>query len=328
MKRKSIVGVLVLAGMFLAFSAWPGMSMAKGPVSLRAVSFLAKNNAMTDPLFIFQQRVEEASKGELAVKYLGGPEAVPSFEQIEAVKNGLVDMALLPAAYYVPQIPLVDAIKLSRITPWEERQTGAYDFLNKLHKEKVNAYYLGRYTNGVQFHLYINKKIDKPDFSGLKIRVTPIYKPFVEALGGVPVTTAPGEVYTALERGVVDGYGWPSFKISDFGWHEVTKYVIDPGFYQVDVGIVVNLDVWNRLQKDHQDLLISVAKQAEHESSNHFVKLKSEEREFIFSKGVQLIRFSGEDGKKYVEAAYKAGWEQIFSKCPKLGAEYKKMVEK
>lgn len=328
MKRKSIVGALVLTGMFVVLATWPGTSIAKGPVTFTAVSFVPKNNVMADPLFIFQERVEEASKGRLAIKYRGGPEAIPCFEQIEAVKNGLVDMALLPTAYYVPQIPLVDAVKLSRITPWEERQTGAYDLLNRLHHEKVNAYYLGRFTNGVEFHLYINKRIDKPDFSGLKIRVTPIYKPFVEALGGVVMTTAPGEVYTALERGVVDGYGWPSFRISDFGWHEVTKYVIDPGFYQVDVGIVINLDIWNRLQKDHQDLLISVAKQVEHESSDHFATIKSEERELIFSKGVQVIRFSGENREKYLEAAYKAGWEQVCSKCPQTGPEYRKMVEK
>ncbi len=43
--------------------------------------------------------------------------------------------------------------------------------------------------------------------------------------------TAPGEVYTALERGVVDGYGWPITGIFDLGWHEKTKYRVDPGFY-------------------------------------------------------------------------------------------------
>ena len=74
------------------------------------------------------------------------------------------------------------------------------------------------------FHIYLNKKIDKLDFTGLKIRVTPVYKDIVEALGGTTVTTAPGEVYTALERGVVDGYGWPITGIFDLGWEKVTKF--------------------------------------------------------------------------------------------------------
>ena len=327
MKKKPVMGVLLLTAIFLTFSGAVCSTMAEEPVTLRAVSFLAKNNVQTDSLFIFQKTLEEKADGKIKIEYLGGPEAVPSFEQIEAVKSGLVDMSLLPTAYYVPQIPVVDAVKLSRITPWEERKTGAYDFINKMHQEKVNAYYLGRFTNNVQFHLYLKKKIDKPDFTGMKIRVTPIYKPFVEALGGVAVTTAAGEVYTALERGVVDGYGWPSVKISDFGWHEVTDYVIDPGFYQVDVGIIVNLDVWNRLSQENKELLISAAKEAEHKTSEHFAKLKQEERELIFSKGVEVIEFTGEDRKTYLDAAYKAGWEQVLSKSPELGAKYKKMVE-
>ena len=97
------------------------------------------------------------------------------------------------------------------------------------------------------FHIYLNKKIDKLDFTGLKIRVTPVYKDIVEAMGGTTVTTAPGEVYTALERGVVDGYGWPITGIFDLGWEKVTKYRMEPAFYSVEVGVLVNLDVWKGL---------------------------------------------------------------------------------
>jgi len=92
----------------------------------------------------------------------------------------------------------------------------------------------------VPFHIYLNKKIDKLDFTGLKIRVTPVYKDIVEAMGGTTVTTAPGEVYTALERGVVDGYGWPVTGIFDLGWEKVTKFRMEPAFYSVEVGVLVN----------------------------------------------------------------------------------------
>ena len=81
------------------------------------------------------------------------------------------------------------------------------------------------------FHLYLTKPITKPDLTGFKIRITPVYRDFFTALGATVVQTAPGEVYTALERGVVDGYGWPIGGIFDFGWHEKTKYRVDPGFY-------------------------------------------------------------------------------------------------
>lgn len=327
MTKKLALGFVSLA-VVLSMTFAPGYLLAKDKVTLKAVTFQGKHVTFVDAYFMFQKRVEEVADGRLAINYIGGPEAIPPFEQIEAVKSGLVDLAFLPAAYYVPQLALADAVKLSRISPWEERQAGAYDLLNSLHQQKVNAVYLGRFSDGIQFHIYLNKKIDKPDFSGLKIRVTPVYKPFVEALGGVAVTTTPGEVYTALERGVVDGYGWPSIKISDFGWHEVTKFVIDPGFYQVDVCILVNLDSWNRLPKDLQQLLADVAQKLEHEASEHFAKIIQEERELIASKGVQVIRFSPDDEKQYLETAYKAGWDRVFSKNPADAAKLQKMIGK
>ena len=82
----------------------------------------------------------------------------------------------------------------------------------------MNAIFLARLVDNNPFHLYLNKQINKPDLTGLKIRITPVYRDFFQALGATVVQTAPGEVYTALERGVVDGYGWPITGIFDLGW--------------------------------------------------------------------------------------------------------------
>ncbi len=316
--------VMVIAALGLSL-ALPGGVLAEA-TKIKAVTFLPQNNCFCDAFWMFKDKLEEASGGKIEIVYAGGPEAIPSFEQIEAVTAGMVDMALLPAAFYVPQLPVVDAVKLSKLTPWEEREKGVYDFLNRLHQEKLNAYYVGRFTPGLPFHLYTNKKIDKPDLSGMKIRVTPVYKPFVEALGGVAVTTSPGEVYTALERGVVDGYGWPATKISDFGWHEVTDYVIDPGFYQVDVGIVMNLKFWNKLPEDLKEVINKVAKEVEHDAAEHYARLIEEEREFITSKGVEVIEFTGEDHGLYLKTAYQAGWKEVLKRSPENGAEMRELL--
>src|SRR5690606_3987603 len=115
------------------------------------------------------------------------------------------------------------------------------DYLNKLHAEKANAVYVARFYNYEQAHIFLNKKIDKPDFSGLKIRVTPMYRAMVEKLGATGITTAPPELYTLLERNTVDGYGWATRGIFDYSWEKVTKYRVDPGFYRPDIGVVANL---------------------------------------------------------------------------------------
>ena len=57
----------------------------------------------------------------------------------------------------------------------------------------------------------------------------------------------PGEVYTALERDVVDGYGWPIGGIFDLNWQEKTKFRVDPGFYDAEVALIMNLDAYKKL---------------------------------------------------------------------------------
>src|SRR5256886_13654629 len=111
----------------------------------------------------------------------------------------------------------------------------------------MTTIFLARHVDGNPFPLYLNKPISSSDLTGLKIRITPVYRDFFQALGATVVQTAPGEVYTALERGVVDGYGWPITGIFDLGWHEQTKYRVDPRVYTAEVAVVINKGSWDKL---------------------------------------------------------------------------------
>ena len=183
----------------------------------------------------FIEKVNADGKGVIKINYIGGPRAMPPFEVGNAVRTRVVDIANVTGAFYTNLMPEADGFKLIGKPMSEQRKNGTWEYINQLHNQKLNSYYLARQFHNVPFHIYLNKKIDKIDFTGLKIRVTPVYRDVVEALGGTPITTAPGEVYTALERGVVDGYGWPVTGIFDLGWDKVTKFRMEPPFYSVEV---------------------------------------------------------------------------------------------
>ena len=123
----------------------------------------------------------------------------------------------------------------------------------------MNAILLARHIDNNPFHLYLTKPISGPDLTGLKLRITPVYRDFFQALGATVVQTAPGEVYTALERGVVDGYGWPITGIFDLGWHEKTKYRVDPGFYSAEVSILINKNAWAKLNEQQKRVISDAA---------------------------------------------------------------------
>src|SRR5262249_8950611 len=137
----------------------------------------------------------------------------------------------------------------------------------KLYDEKMSAILLARHIDNNPFHLYLTKSITGPDLTGLKLRITPVYRDFFQALGATVVQTAPGEVYTSLERGVVDGYGWPITGIFDLGWHEKTKYRVDPGFYSAEVSILVNKGTWARLTDQQKRVIADAAAWIEAQAS-------------------------------------------------------------
>lgn len=83
----------------------------------------------------------------------------------------------------------------------------------------MGTHLLASYGDGIRFHIFTSKPVAKvEDLKAMKLRTTPNYTPFFQALGVSLVNTAPGEVQQALERGVVDGYGWPLIGIFDLGW--------------------------------------------------------------------------------------------------------------
>src|SRR3954465_14719038 len=206
-------------------------------VTLRLVSAFPENQFYVKRTIDWIADVNKDGKGVLQINFIGGPKAIPTFEVGKAVQTGVVDIGFSTGAFYTNVMPEADILKLSETSAAEQRKNGGYDLINKIWAEKGNMRYLAKAVEFTPFHLYINKKIDKPDLTGLKLRITPVYRDFFQALGASVMTTAPGEVYTALERGVIAGYGWPLAPLFHLNLTHKTKYRVDPGFYNAEVSL-------------------------------------------------------------------------------------------
>lgn len=323
--RYRCLAALCSTALFFTSFFFPSSVQCASP--LKTVTFTATNSVWVRQFRLFTDAVQGNSKHGTWFLFVGGPEAIPPFEQIEAVRRGVVDVALLPAAYFVPQLPEADAMKLSRHSPMEERKNGIFTFYRELMEKKLNVVYLGKIAGGVSYHFYLKKPVSKPDLTGLKIRVTPIYEPFVTALGGVGITTAPGEVYVALERAIVDGFGWPSIGIHEMGWQEVVRYIIEPGFYQTDVCVLMNKKKWEGLPSGERKHIDYAMERAERESYDLSRKMAQQEKQLLIGKGIKIIEFKDAQGQFYLDTAYRAGWEKVLAKNPRTGLQLKKMME-
>jgi TRAP-type C4-dicarboxylate transport system substrate-binding protein len=318
--------VLFVCGVFISQHG-----LAAEPIILKAITAWPQNASDNKSLDFFlesvAQQVAKKYPGELKINFIGGPEAVKIQDQVPAAQRGMVDIVHTTNAYYVSVLPEVDAMKLSTLTPWEERASGAWAFYNDLH-EKKGLYFLGRIGSDLPFSLYLTKPIKTADLRGFNIRVSPMYLQLVKGLGGNPVVIPPTEVYAALERNVVDGYGWPTIGIREWGWEKHTKFIVEPSFYSGPHPMVMNLKTWNGLPKKFKDVLNEAAMEAERKIVAYYVDEIKKEIPLLKQAGVQVIDLPPAEKEKFLKVAYDEGWKDVLQKNPETGPKLRDLLTK
>jgi len=324
----ALLARFVVAVVAFALVTVPSLAAAQ-EITLKVVSAFPENTLYVKRLESWIERANQDGRGTLRLNFIGGPKAIPTFEVGNAVRTGVVDIAMSTGAFYTNVFPESDALKLTQIPIGEQRKNGAYEYINKLWNERLNAVYLGRAIDGMPFHLFLKKPITKPDLTGLRVRGLPIYREFFQALNAqAVVTTPPGEVYTALERGVVDGYGWPVTGLFDLGLQEQTKYRVEPGFYNVEISVLVNLDTWRKKLDDRQRaFLIKTAMWMEDLNLGN-AKAWEEEKKRQAAAGIQPITFSGKEREEYLAKANSTIWASIIKRSPEHGPKLRALLTK
>ena len=154
-------------------------------------------------------------------------------------------------------------LHLAKIEPAKQRKKGAWAILNKLHNEKLNAWYLTTLIAGVKFYIYTNKPAKNGRFDGVRLRAVPLYKIFVENLGAQTTYMPATDIQAALKKGEINGFGWPLWGLSHFGWEKLVRYRYGPGFMDTAAPVLINLDRWKSLSAAQRQCLNEMAAWAE-----------------------------------------------------------------
>lgn len=309
----------LLCGSLLVLT--PMMTQA-AEVTLKAVSAFGPDTYFNQRFAQFVEKVNAEGKGLVQINLVGGPEAIPPFEIGNAVRAGIVDIANTTGVFHANMVPETLAMTLTNKSMAELRENGGHVLMDQLHRDKANMLWLARLSDGIQYHVYTNKEVDSTNFSGLKLRSVPVYRPFFQALDATPLQVAPGEVFTALERGVVDGYGWPATGIFDLGWQEKTAYRVEPGFYNVEISLFMNQDSWSKLDEEQRAFLNKQV--AWVESLNAKAAQNAElEKQKQAEAGIQAIELSPEQGKRFQQLSQQAGWQALEQISPKQVGDLK-----
>jgi TRAP-type transport system periplasmic protein len=312
----------VISAAALAVAGLPP-ALGAAEVKLKAASFLPQRSIVVKPFMRFVDEVNKTCAGKVAITVVG-PEAVPSLEQWNALKSGVVDMHYGPPNYFRGVVPAGDVVSVARNELTEQRKNGAWGMINELYNRQLNAWYLTYLLNGERFYVYTNKPAKGGHFDGFRLRSVPVYDGFFRSLGAQPLRMAPPEVYTALERGTVDGYGWPLWGVHDFGWDKYTKYRYGPGFINAAVVIIVNLDKWKSLADDQRACLSEVTERVETQWPAWKKEIDVEQEGLQKKAGIEYVDL----GPQFAEKAEDIYWSELAKGDPDFVKKIRPLLTK
>jgi TRAP-type transport system periplasmic protein len=307
MKRLLCTGLLAAVAM---------SSGAASGAELRMLTSWDKNNPAV-PLLAegFARNVEKASNGRITF-VLSGPETVPPFEQLQPVAAGAFQMLFTVGIYHYGQTALAIGFDAVRGTMAERHASGLIEAVDKHYQKlglKVIAVPISAKT-GYTFMLKAPVGADG-DLKGRKVRGTPAYHPVIRTLGGAPVVLPIPEVYTALEKGVIDGAASPVVGLLGVKWYEVAKYVSQPSFGFAHQIFLMNLDTWNRLPEADKAVLRDEGRKIEELWYQEYDKMADAEIKELERRGAAITNFTASQAK--LNEVWAQGlWELAEKKSP------------
>ncbi|MBI3077583.1 MAG: TRAP transporter substrate-binding protein DctP [Deltaproteobacteria bacterium] len=264
----------------------------------------------------FMQEVNRRAGGKLTIEFKGASEVVPTFDQPEALVRGVFDVWYGAPNYWAGVVPGGYITELSRFeVPDNGPGSELFNFLVRMYEAK-GVRYLGHYSGspGTGNHfMHTQKNVTSLSaVKGMKIRVPPLTRFFVKAIGAEPVTLPPGDLHIALQRGTVEGFTWPFFDgFTNYGWQEVTKFIVLHPLYRDGTGIAMNLAKWNGLPRDLQGTILEAVRAAQTWSQGWIDAHHASQLALMTKAGMKAIKFSPTEAERWARTANEALWAQF-----------------
>ena len=242
--------------------------------------------------------VEEMSDGQMTITVYGAEEQVPAFGVFDAVSSGSHQMGhsggyfwkgKVPAAQFFTSVPF--GLTADEINAWVNRG-GGLELWREIYAP-FNIYPIPAGNTGTQMFGWFNKEINSlEDIKGLKMRIPGIGGEVLKEAGGIPVTLPGGELFTALQTGVIDATEWVGpYNDLTFGFHQAAKYYYYPGWHEPGpmLELLINIDAWNSLP-NHLQVIIETATKAVNQDmlDEYLAKNNQALTELIEVHGVEL----------------------------------------
>ena len=318
-----------IASAFIATSLVATPALAD-VVKIDAVTLAPKPVYINKPFKMFVDEVNTKFAGEVEINWRGGPEIMPPFKQAEGVRNGSVDMTYTSPSYYQGLVPTSGTMNLSYKTYAEIAATNYHERMTELHAEK-DLIFLGEIpATQLNFVIYMAKEVSGlEDLKGKRIRVFPTLLPIVKALGAEPIVMGMGDIFTAMERGTIDGYmQGPLAQAQQF--EGLVKTVIFPGVYRAGFPVLINKKTWGKMSTDLQQRLTTFLRwDFAYRMDYIWGQDIADNIELMKAAGFNILELPADEAARYEQMAMDAAWAVTAANAgDEVAAELRGMLDK
>ncbi|MCC5857140.1 MAG: TRAP transporter substrate-binding protein DctP [Ectothiorhodospiraceae bacterium] len=251
----------------------------------------------------FAKRVYTATDGELEIETHAPGSVVGTMDKLTAVRRGTLDAAFTFPAYWIGQMPVAGHLN-GNLGTFDSKvemeyfmyEMGALDIIREAYAER-GLHLCGPVASGGVTVFAKHPLRTLSDFRGYNIRTTGTAARVFEKLGAAPVSISGGELYQALQTGVVDAAHWGSVSGGmSMNFNEVTSYIMLPEFINPTNGeIFVSLERWNALGSDHKQILDDAVRAI---SSHYNARVLHHDltgmRDFVENDGGEIVHMEDE----------------------------------
>lgn len=288
--RKTVIGMCVAAAVSLCVTS----AMAE---VLKAADVHPEGYPNVVAMENLGKKLDAATKGRLTLKMFPGGVLGDEKSMIEQTQAGGIDILRTSLGTVGPVVPEVNVFNMPFVFRDEAHMRKVIDgpigqeILDKITNSSANLVALGWMDGGTR-NLYTKKPVRKPaDLAGQKMRMmgNPLFIETMNAMGGSGISMGVGELYSALQTGVVDGAenNPPTYVTQNH--YTVAKFYDLTGHLIIPEIFVFSKTNWNKLSKQDQDLIKKLSKEAQQEQRVLWDKRVAEDTAKMKAGGVTII---------------------------------------
>lgn len=301
------VGMMILSQLFITNSI--SIAAEKTPIIIKYAHTLPDNQSIGEQAKLFAKYVNEKSEGRIVVEIYPAAQLFTARDVFPAVRKGGVEMASVVAGTMQGSIPLMEVFDLPFLFRNYEHVKSAWaGDLGSILKGELEQQGIKFLAEG--YHSFIDvcnskKDIKSPsDIKGLKFRtIGPMTADIVRAMGGAPVVMGGDEAYLAMARKLVDG----SFQGVNSMYYrkifEVQKHATILNMNYTGVPMMMNLNFWDRLPKDIQQIIQEGATKSEDFVLSYTQKEEKDAVDNLTKKGMALYYLKTEELNEFKKIA-------------------------